>query len=254
MKSRLDQIEARLQAFIESSLYLLPGNQRPVRLIHQLVQTLERTIVQENDGNLTASNAFTISLHPQNAVLWEDNPGLLPALARVLEDAARDAGVRLPTTPIIQLQPDPSQEPDSFTISATTRRGHLDQTGVLPVATDTEANEPDSRPKSSFLIVGSQTIPLRLAVINIGRRSDNQLVVDDPRVSRTHAQLRAIHGKYTLFDLNSTGGTFINNIRISQQVVKPGDVISLAGFPLIYGEEAAPTTPTVEDTHNQTSL
>lgn len=252
MKSRLDQIEARLQAFIESSLYLLPGSQRPVRLIHQLVQALERTIVQESDGNLTASNAFTINLHPTNASIWEENPGLLPALTRVLEDAARDAGLNLPTSPTIQLQPDPAQELDSFTISTTTRRSNLDQTGVLPVAPEAESTDPDSRPPSSFLIIGNQTIPLRLAVINIGRRSDNQLVVDDPRVSRTHAQLRAIHGKYTLFDLNSTGGTYINNIRVSQQVVKPGDVISLAGFALIYGEESTPPAATVEDTHNQT--
>jgi len=252
MKSRLDQIEARLQAFIERSLFLLPGSQRPVRLIHQLVQVLERTIVQEANGNLTASNLFTISLHPENAAIWEANPGLLPALSRVLDEAARDAGLNLPTPPIIQLQPNPVQAIDSFTINASTRRSSLDQTGVLPIIADHEPGGADSRPRASFLIIGSQTIPLRLAVINVGRRSDNQLVVDDPRVSRTHAQLRAIHGKYTLFDLNSTGGTFINNVRISQQVVKPGDVISLAGFALIYGEESAAPDATIEDTHNQT--
>ncbi len=251
MKSRLDQIEARLQKFIESSLYLLPGSQRPVLLVHQLVQALERTVVQETDGHLTASNLLTITLHPDNAAIWETNPGLLPALTRVLDDAARDAGLHLPKALTIQLQPDPSLPLDSFSIRASTRRSHLDQTGVLPLS-EIEPDEADSRPKSSFLIIGSQTIPLRLAVINIGRRSDNQLVIDDPRVSRIHAQLRAIHGKYTLFDLNSTGGTFINSVRISQQVVKPGDVISLAGFAVIYGEEAAAAGSTVEDTHDQT--
>ena len=84
---------------------------------------------------------------------------------------------------------------------------------------------------------GSTLLPLHLPVINLGRRHDNQIVIDDPRVSRSHAQLRAIRGHYLLFDLNSTGGTFINGIQITQLALKPGDVISLAGVQLIYGEE-----------------
>jgi pSer/pThr/pTyr-binding forkhead associated (FHA) protein len=59
----------------------------------------------------------------------------------------------------------------------------------------------------------------------------------DPRVSRAHAQIRAIRGQYVLFDLNSTGGTMVNGRRVHQCALKPGDVISLSGVPLIYGEE-----------------
>jgi len=69
------------------------------------------------------------------------------------------------------------------------------------------------------------------------RREDNQIVIDDPRVSRTHAQLRAVRGQYVLFDLSFYRWNYINGTRISQQGLKPGDVISLAGVPLIYGEE-----------------
>jgi len=64
-------------------------------------------------------------------------------------------------------------------------------------------------------------------------------VLSDPRVSRKHAQLRSSKGSYVIFDLNSTGGTYVNGKRITQQVLKPGDVISLAGVPIIYGEEIA---------------
>ena len=64
--------------------------------------------------------------------------------------------------------------------------------------------------------------------------------IDDPRVSRNHAQLRAIKGRYVVFDLNSTGGTFINGRRASQGVLYPGDVISLAGVMLIFGQDNPP--------------
>jgi hypothetical protein len=91
---------------------------------------------------------------------------------------------------------------------------------------------------STFLLVnGKSTFLIQEPVINIGRRSDNHLVIDDPRVSRLHAQLRTNSREVILFDLDSTGGTFVNNRRIDKAVLHPGDVISLAGFPMIYGEE-----------------
>lgn len=78
------------------------------------------------------------------------------------------------------------------------------------------------------------------------------------RVSRTHAQLRAVHGHYVLFDLNSTGGTYVNGQRISQHALKAGDVISLSGVPLIYGEdtpadETAPGADTRDETNSHTA-
>jgi pSer/pThr/pTyr-binding forkhead associated (FHA) protein len=77
---------------------------------------------------------------------------------------------------------------------------------------------------------------------------DNQLIIDDPRVSRNHAQLRAIKGRFVVFDLNSTGGTFVNGQRASQTVLYPGDVISLAGVALIFGQDNPPPRPDLKET------
>lgn len=104
-------------------------------------------------------------------------------------------------------------------------------------------------PEDAFVIIdGTRVIPLNQAVINIGRRIENTLVVDDPRVSRTHAQMRAINGRYIIFDLNSTGGTFVNGERVKQTVLYPGDVISLAGADLIYGQKNPPPRPDLKET------
>lgn len=113
--------------------------------------------------------------------------------------------------------------------------GNLEETGTLP--------------ENAFLIVeGVKVYPLSQTVVNIGRRLDNQLVIDDPRVSRNHAQLRAIKGRFVVFDLNSTGGTFVNGQRASQSVLYPGDVISLAGVTLIFGQDNPPPRPDLKDT------
>ena len=91
---------------------------------------------------------------------------------------------------------------------------------------------------NAFLIVGAKKIiPINRPVINIGRRLDNQVVIDDPRVSRAHSQLRVTKGRFALFDLNSTGGTFVNGQRINKSILHPGDVISLAGVTLIFGQD-----------------
>lgn len=117
---------------------------------------------------------------------------------------------------------------------------------------DLEAKSGDDNnliPEDAFVIVdGTKVIPLNQAVINIGRRIENTLVLDDPRVSRTHAQLRAINGRYIIFDLNSTGGTFVNGERVKQSILYPGDVISLAGADLIYGQKNPPPRPDLKET------
>jgi pSer/pThr/pTyr-binding forkhead associated (FHA) protein len=43
-----------------------------------------------------------------------------------------------------------------------------------------------------------------------------------------------------LVDLNSTGGTYINGNKITESILYPGDVISLAGVTLIYRQHDVP--------------
>jgi pSer/pThr/pTyr-binding forkhead associated (FHA) protein len=99
-----------------------------------------------------------------------------------------------------------------------------------------------------FFMEGGRTYPLDQAVVNIGRMLDNHLVIDDPRVSRHHAQLRAVDGHFVLFDLNSTGGIFVNGRRVTETIVYPNDSISLAGVTLTFHQDAPPPRPDLADT------
>lgn len=103
-----------------------------------------------------------------------------------------------------------------------------------------ETNPPETNtviPQNAILIIEGVIVHLlREPVINIGRKLENQIAIDDPRISRQHAQLRAINGHFVLFDLNSTGGTFVNGQRTSEVVLYPGDLISLAGVTMTYAQ------------------
>ena len=61
----------------------------------------------------------------------------------------------------------------------------------------------------------------------IGKDPDVGLVLVDRGVSRRHAQLvRSRLGTITLLDLGSTNGTFVNNRRVEQASLEPGDIMS----------------------------
>lgn len=245
MKMTLDQVEARLQALIESSVALFARGDTQQRLAHQLVASAQENIVIAQDGRAIAPNVFTIYLHPDSIAYWQTHERALREICASLQEAAREYDVFFVTTPFLRLAPDPRLPLEGMRVVASDQREMSGQTAAFaPVPT----SPPQSAiPRNAFLIIdGNRIHPLNQAVINIGRRPDNHLVIADPRVSRGHAQIRAIRGQYVLFDLNSTGGTTVNGRRIQQCALKPGDVISLSGVPLIYGEDTQPD----EDTYD----
>ncbi|MGH2347337.1 MAG: FhaA domain-containing protein [Chloroflexota bacterium] len=67
-------------------------------------------------------------------------------------------------------------------------------------------------------------------VASLGRGLDNDVVVDDTRVSRLHARLQRGSRGWELTDLASTNGTFVNGKQIKQHAVVNGDTISLGGL------------------------
>lgn len=104
----------------------------------------------------------------------------------------------------------------------------------------------DEIPDNAFLIVnGAEVFPLKKSIITIGRMADNDLVIQEVRISRYHAQLRAVKGQYILVDLQSTGGTSVNGEKIQKTELYPGDVLSFAGVPVIYGQ--SPTAQLQDD-------
>ena len=71
------------------------------------------------------------------------------------------------------------------------------------------------------------TLPLVETEILIGRKGDADVVLNNQHVSRHHAKLVKTAEGYSLQDLGSTHGTFVNESRIEQHVLKHGDKISL---------------------------
>jgi len=114
----------------------------------------------------------------------------------------------------------------------------MDDTNNAPAENNENSEAEIIIPENVFLIFqGVKAFPLNQAVISIGRSHDNTIVIDDPRISRFHLEIRVVQESFVVFDLHSTGGTYINGQRITQGLLYPGDLISLAGVNLVFMQD-----------------
>jgi hypothetical protein len=66
--------------------------------------------------------------------------------------------------------------------------------------------------------------------IRIGRESAIcEIVLENPKVSRLHAEVVSIDGKVMLIDRNSSNGTYVNDQKIDKRFLKDGDIIYFGG-------------------------
>ena len=72
----------------------------------------------------------------------------------------------------------------------------------------------------------------------LGRDPTNDVVLDDPRVSRVHAQVTRVGRRYYVTDLRSANGTFVNDQRVEGNVwLSPRDTIRIGPYKLVMGED-----------------
>lgn len=70
--------------------------------------------------------------------------------------------------------------------------------------------------------------------VQIGRISDNDIVLPDPNVSRVHARVELRDGSYVVTDLESTNGTWVNEQRVETARLRENDVIRLGSTRFIF--------------------
>jgi len=79
---------------------------------------------------------------------------------------------------------------------------------------------------------GQQIYRIEKPIINIGRQLSNDIIVEDKRVSRYHAQIKyQPDGQFAIFDLGSTNGITINSTpHMRQHVLRNGDRFTIGSY------------------------
>jgi ABC-type multidrug transport system ATPase subunit len=139
-----------------------------------------------------------------------------------------------PTSP--GQSPAPRREPGSASPPVVGRQAHpgpelLGETHV-GVPLDPDGLQFANEPRAVL-----ELRPLQDA-LTIGRDPRNDLVLDDPRVSRRHALLRRVGDSFRIEDLGSTNGSFLNGRRVDRADLREGDHLQLGGQTLRFAPAA----------------
>ncbi|MEW5795838.1 MAG: FHA domain-containing protein [Candidatus Zixiibacteriota bacterium] len=74
--------------------------------------------------------------------------------------------------------------------------------------------------------------------ISIGRTNDNDIVLENRGVSRKHATIEFNNNAAVIMDNESLNGTFVNNRKISEEVLRDEDTITIGKYTLVYHTES----------------
>ncbi|MBZ5647090.1 MAG: SpoIIE family protein phosphatase [Acidobacteriia bacterium] len=111
-------------------------------------------------------------------------------------------------------------------------------------------------PEVVFVQGGEQrTIKLDRTPFTVGRKTDKDLVIADPRISRDHAEIQ-LHGEdFILVDVGSRHGTYVNGAKVERQKLAPNDRVEFGarGGPYLVFSPTAATTSTAREFLSQIS-
>ena len=110
-------------------------------------------------------------------------------------------------------------------------------------------------PKFTVLL-GRRTIQVHdidKPVVRVGRDDEMDIIIDNPSVSRRHAEFRQEGESWVIEDLGSSNGTFMGGDKLEAAVsVQMGDEVGMGKFSIVFGkvvgegaEAAAPTKPQI---------
>jgi len=75
--------------------------------------------------------------------------------------------------------------------------------------------------------------------ITVGRKADNDVVIDNPAVSGHHCRILLVGDTFYVDDLDSTNGTFVNEKRVMKAGLHDKDVVGVAKHALVFVDERA---------------
>jgi hypothetical protein len=244
----VERVEAFVSRVIEGwSARLFGAKLQPVQIAKRLIRAMEahQTI---SLSKTFVPNSYVVSLGRTDFAEFEQyRRSLERDLAETLLGAARERSYTLLAYPSVEIESDDDLAPGDIRVScalvdASGEEVEADPKGLGAVASghtmvlDREAllRERPRAPKASIEQRDASPVALGPDPVLIGRDPQNDVVLDDRRVSRKHAEIRLRLGRYTLYDLQSTNGTYVNGRRVAERVLDDGDRISVGGLELVF--------------------
>jgi len=246
--SVLKSLESKIAGLVEGTFSrAFRSEVRPVEIARKLAREMEehKTL---SLSRTYVPNEYRVFLSPRDRERFtEFEDALVSELTGYLLEHARRERLVLMSRPVVEFETDDrlglgefgiqarvvNPEPDLADEPAPESSAPESSGRTMIYSTAGRVAEPleeraRQRQHSALLLMGGKRLVVGPAGATMGRSRQCDVMVDDPNVSRTHAEVRPRGGSWVLSDLGSTNGSRLNGRRVEgSEVLKPGDEIEL---------------------------
>jgi hypothetical protein len=244
--SLLNDLENKIAGLVEGTFSrVFRSEVRPVEIARKLAREMEDHR-SDSLSHTYVPNEYRVFLSPKDRERFNDyEDALADELGGYLLEHARREGFSLLSSPQISFQTDPRLGLGEFGIQ--TRTVAPAEPGQVE---EFEPPEPESghtmvystaarvagplrevaavHTRRAYLLHDGHRVIIAAAGASIGRSHQCEIVLEDPNVSRRHAEVVARGGSWVLSDLGSTNGTLLNRRPVrGPEVLSAGDEIEI---------------------------
>ena len=257
----MSKFESMMQGIVEGSFgRVFRSRLQPVELASKLTRAMDSNL-QLGPERRIAPNLYDVYLSQRDyAYFMSFSRSLTQQLADSLINVARERGYMLPSRPIVRFHEDaglitgqthietqvldPRSLPDDN--AADSDLGVEETRSMSPVEAQAlarqvaQAQQAQAEPVppawlTLYRPARGKPMPISQSVLHLGRHLSNDVVINDKRVSRYHAEIRFEHGQFVLYDLGSTNGVGINGVMTHQPVpLKNNDMVSVGSHEFVF--------------------
>jgi FhaA, N-terminal domain/FHA domain len=258
----LGKFESAMQAIVEGSFgRVFRSRLHPVEVSKRLERAMDQGLTISL-GRKTAPNVYDVFMSDRDYAQFEANARTF--ITQFQEDliaVARTRGYILTTRPIVILHPEERMvtgelrvdarlaEPQAVPagIGAPAELGAIEETRELSPAEADQLKQQMAQAQAArevapqaWLVLrrpggGGPVYRLDKSVIHIGRHISNDIVVNDKRVSRYHAEIRLEGDQFFLYDLGSLNGLGVNGVIMRGPApLRNNDLIAVGNHDFIF--------------------
>lgn len=254
----LQRFERRLGDLVEGAFAkVFKGDVQPVEIASALQREADDRKNVVGQGKVLVPNDFVVELgdHDYSRLSpWAEPLG--DELAAMVREHAEEQGYSFVGPVQVRFELAPDVDTATFRVRSGVSAGDIVDGGKLTHAGDgaserAAAGAPPAgtlpgRPRLVLATGGKadrdspeahgeeQTLFLTHSVTVIGRAPDVDLRLNDPGVSRRHAEIRYENDAFLVLDLGSTNGVRVNNAATTRRQLSPGDRIELGSTTLLF--------------------
>lgn len=206
---------------------------QPVEIASALQRECDDRAAIVARGRTMVPNTFTVDLgahdHERLSVYAD---ALAQELAAMVREHAEEQGYAFIGPVTVDFERDDDLSTGRFQVRSAA------VAGATAAQTSTAVPAGGAGSAVPWVEVGTTTYALAHPITRIGRGTESDLRIDDPGISRHHAELRRSGGDVTIVDLGSTNGVVVDGRRVDEQRLRDGAQVRLGSTTLTFHEGA----------------